>query len=98
MYARAIISRTNSIHQPTLKSPFCSCTISPLGSNQPAVAMRLRAGLASSKLTHLPRSSTTGWTTDSEYLFWGEFFFHSGEIMPQNQRIGMVNLAQSIYL
>jgi len=50
--------------------------------NQPAVAMRLRAGLASSKLTLLSWSSTTGWTTDSEHLFWGEFFFHGGEIMP----------------
>jgi hypothetical protein len=49
-----------------------------------AVAMRIGAGLASAKLTLLPRSSTTSRTRDSECLFWTEFFFHAGEMMPQN--------------
>jgi hypothetical protein len=56
--------------------------------------MRLGAGLASTKLTLLPRSSSTSWTTDSEYLLWAEFFFHDGERIPPNQRTGMVNLEQ----
>src|ERR1700674_1940699 len=38
--------------------------------------MRLGARLASTKLTLLPRSSTTSRTPDGEYLFWEEFFFH----------------------
>jgi hypothetical protein len=49
---------------------------------QSAVAMRVCAGLASSKLTLLPRSGTTSRTTDGEDLFWAEFRFHC-EIMPQ---------------
>jgi hypothetical protein len=43
---------------------------------QSAVAMRLKAWLACSKLTLFTRRSTTSWTTDSEHLFWTEFFFH----------------------
>jgi hypothetical protein len=38
--------------------------------------MRLGARLATTKLTLRLRSSTTSWTTDSEYLFWAELFFH----------------------
>ncbi len=47
--------------------------------------MRLGARLTSTKLTALPRSSTTSRTRDSEYLFWAKFFFHGGKIVPQNQ-------------
>ena len=43
---------------------------------QSSIPMRLCARLASSKLTLLRRSSTTSRTTDSEYLFWAEFFLH----------------------
>jgi hypothetical protein len=42
---------------------------------QSTIPMRLCARLASSKLTLLPRSSTTSRTTDSEYLFGPSFFF-----------------------
>jgi len=38
--------------------------------------MRLAARLASIKLTRLTRTSATGRTTDSEYLFWAKLFFH----------------------
>jgi hypothetical protein len=48
--------------------------------DQSAVAMRLAARLASIKLTLLPRTSTASRTTDSEYLFWAEFFFHGVDI------------------
>ena len=44
--------------------------------NHSAVAMRLRARLASVKLTSYPWRSTTSWTTNSEYSFWSEFFLH----------------------
>ena len=54
--------------------------------------MRLGARLATTKLTLRLRSSTTSWTTDSEYLFWAEFFFHGGEIVPPKPMHGMVNL------
>jgi hypothetical protein len=37
--------------------------------------MRFRAGLTSCKLALFSRSGTTSRTTDSEYLFGGEFFF-----------------------
>jgi hypothetical protein len=57
--------------------------------------MRFYAGLASTKLTLLPRSSTSSRTTDSEYLFWAELFLHREEIMPQNhaQEWSMLNSA-----
>lgn len=45
--------------------------------------MRLVARLASVKFALLPRTSTTSGTTDSECLFWAEFFFHRVDIMPQ---------------
>jgi hypothetical protein len=38
--------------------------------------MRSVARLASVKLALLSLLGTTGWTTDSEYLLWAEFFFH----------------------
>jgi hypothetical protein len=37
--------------------------------NQASVTMRIGARLAAGKLTLLPRSGSTGRTTDSEYLF-----------------------------
>src|SRR6266851_8515829 len=49
--------------------------------DQSADTMRLGARLASTKLTLLPRSSTTSRTRDGEYLF-GADRFH-GKIMPQ---------------
>ena len=51
--------------------------------DQSAVAMRLFAGLTSAQLALLSRLGTTSRTTDSEYLFWAEFSFHDGEILPQ---------------
>jgi hypothetical protein len=56
--------------------------------------MRLCAGQASSKLTLLPRSSATGRTAESEYLFWVRFSFHGGEILPQTHVQEMVNVEQ----
>ena len=41
--------------------------------NQSAVAMRLGARLASTKLALLSRSSATSRTMYSEYLFWAQF-------------------------
>jgi hypothetical protein len=55
--------------------------------------MRLGAGLTSAKLTLLFRSSTTGWTTDGEYLFGAEFSLHGKTITPE-PFAGMVNLEQ----
>ena len=55
--------------------------------------MRLGAGLTSAKLTLFFRSSTTGWTTDSKYLFAGEFSLHGKKITPQ-PFTGMVNVEQ----
>ena len=51
--------------------------------DQSAVAMRLKARLASGKLALFTRRNTTSRTRDSEYLFWAEFCFHGGEILPQ---------------
>ena len=48
--------------------------------------MRLCAGLTSAKLTPFPRSSTTSWTTDSEYLFGAEFSLHGKKITPNRLR------------
>jgi hypothetical protein len=62
--------------------------------DQSAVAMRLCAGLTSAKLALLSRSSTTSRTGDSEYLFWTEFSFHGGEILPQTHVQKMVNPEQ----
>lgn len=50
--------------------------------NQSAVTVRLGAGLTSAKLTLFFRSSTTGRTTNSKYLFGAEFPLHSKKIMP----------------
>ncbi len=36
--------------------------------NESAVTVRFVAGLTSIQLAHLSRSSSTGWTADSEYL------------------------------
>jgi len=47
-------------------------------SYQAAVAMRLSAWLASTKLTLLPRSSSASRTTDGEGLPLAWFFFHGG--------------------
>jgi hypothetical protein len=44
--------------------------------NQSAVTMRLGARLTSAKLTLFFRSGTTGWTTDRQHLFTGEFSRH----------------------
>jgi hypothetical protein len=55
--------------------------------------MRLGAGLTRAKLTLFFRSSTTGWTTDSEYLFGTESSLYGKKIMPQPV-CGMVNLEQ----
>jgi hypothetical protein len=52
-----------------------------------AINRRSRCGsarLACTKLTLLPRGSTTSRTTDSEYLFQAEFFFHGAEIVSQH--------------
>jgi hypothetical protein len=68
--------------------------VSSICCDQSAVAMRLRAQLASAKRTLLPRSSTTSRTTDSEYLFWIEFLFHGGEIIPPTPCTGTVTLKQ----
>ena len=48
--------------------------------------MRLCAGLTSAKLTPFPRTSTTGWTTDSKYLFGAEFSLHGKKITPNRSR------------
>ena len=61
--------------------------------NQSAVTMRISAGLTSAKLTPFPRSSTTGWTTDSEYLFGADFSLHRKEDNAQ-PFTGMVNFEQ----
>jgi hypothetical protein len=45
--------------------------------------MRFGAGLTSVKLTLFFRGSTTGWTTDSEYLFGAKFSLHGKKITPQ---------------
>jgi len=55
--------------------------------------MRLGAGLTGAKLTLFFRSSTTGRTTDSEYLFGAEFSLHGKKITPK-AFAGMVNLEQ----
>ena len=47
--------------------------------------MRLVARLARTEFTFLPRRSIASRTTDRECLFLAEFFFHVGDIMPQNQ-------------
>ena len=47
--------------------------------------MGLISRLARTEFTLLPRRSIASRTTDSEYLFYAEFFFHVGQIMPQNQ-------------
>jgi hypothetical protein len=52
--------------------------------NPTSVAMRVVAGLASAKLAPLPSGGTTGWTSDSEHLFWAEFAFHIRGTVPQN--------------
>jgi hypothetical protein len=51
--------------------------------NPSTVTMRFRAVLAGSKPTLLSCSGTTGWTSDSEYLFWGEFCFHAEAQYPK---------------
>ena len=48
--------------------------------------MRLCAGLTSAKLTPFPRSSTTGRTTDSKYLFGAKFSLHGNKITPNRLR------------
>ena len=56
--------------------------------------MRRGTAEASSKFALLSRSSTTSRTGDSEYLFWTEFSFHDGEILPQTHVQKMVNPEQ----
>ena len=55
--------------------------------------MQLEAGLTSAKFTLFFRSSTTGWTTDSKYLFGAGVSLHDKKIMPQ-PFTGMVNFEQ----
>jgi hypothetical protein len=45
--------------------------------------MRVVARLASAKVALLPSGGTTCGTRDSEYLLWGEFFFHSRSTISQ---------------
>jgi hypothetical protein len=45
--------------------------------------MRLGTRLTSVRLTHFFQSSTTGWTTDSEYVFGAEFSVHGKKITPK---------------
>jgi hypothetical protein len=63
--------------------------------DQSAVAMRLFAGLTSAQLALLSRLGTTSRTMDSEYLFWAEFSFHDGEILPQThvQKWSILNIS-----
>jgi len=56
--------------------------------------MWLGARLPSAKLTLFSRPSTASGATNRQYLFWTEFFFHGGEMMPPNPSTGMVNLEQ----
>jgi hypothetical protein len=56
--------------------------------------MRPGARFASTKRTLLTRSSTTSWTTDGEYLFLAEFFFHGSRDTALNPCTKMVNLDQ----
>ena len=51
------------------------------------VAMRIGARLASAKFTLLPRSSPTSRTSDSEYLFWAEFFCHTNLHVQQGRQL-----------
>jgi hypothetical protein len=76
--------RKNSVMDSLGQFPNSALLGSGIFCNHSAVTMRVGARLAGAKLTHLPRSSTTGWTMDGEYLFWAEFLFHCGEIIPQN--------------
>src|SRR5579863_7735572 len=57
--------------------------VSCSGCNQSAVTMWLGAGLTGGKLALFSRSSTTSWTTDSEYLCGANFFLHSKKITLQ---------------
>jgi hypothetical protein len=68
--------------------------VESIGCDQSAVAMRICAGLASSKLTLSPRGGTTGRTTEGKYLFLAEFFFHGERNNASKPSAGMVNLAQ----
>ena len=51
--------------------------------DQSAVTVRLFASQSRAQLALLSRLGTTSRTMDSEYLFWAEFSFHDGEILPQ---------------
>ncbi len=59
-----------------LQTWFLSC-------NQLAVKVGLRASLAGAEFTPYTRGSATGRTTDSEYVFGNDVFFHNGKMMTQ---------------
>jgi hypothetical protein len=62
--------------------------------DQSTVTMRLTARLASSKLALFALTSTTGRTTDNEYLFAVGFFFHF-RMMRFSCRRNLVNFDQA---
>jgi hypothetical protein len=61
---------------------------------QSSVAVRFCAGQARAEFTLLPRTRTTGRTTDSEYLFGAELLLHRSEMVPNPRVRGMVNFEQ----
>lgn len=44
--------------------------------DQSAIEMRSHARLPRAEFTHLSRSGTASRTSDGEYLFWSDYFFH----------------------
>ncbi len=88
-----------TIRQKRFNTTACSSVLhlcqlaSGIRCNQSAVTMRLGTGLTSAKLTLFFRSSTTGWTADSEYLLGAEFSLHGKKITPKPV-CGMVNVDQ----
>ena len=59
-----------------LQTWFLSC-------NHLAVKVGLRASLAGAEFTPYTWWSATGGTTDSEYVFGSDVFFHNGKMMTQ---------------
>jgi len=45
--------------------------------------MRLGATLTSANFATHSRRRATGWTTDSEYVFGSDVYFHNGKMMTQ---------------
>lgn len=56
--------------------------------------MWLSARLTSAKFTTRSWRCATGWTANSEQLFWSEVSFHNWRMMTPNQCAGMVNVEQ----